>query len=65
MCALDSIAVFIPDGRIGTLMLVAFSQWHLTQVCNLVLAARATHAWYRLHFGAYPPSRKALVPLLW
>mmetsp|Transcript_17269 Transcript_17269/g.51724 ORF Transcript_17269/g.51724 Transcript_17269/m.51724 type:complete len:306 (-) Transcript_17269:5708-6625(-) len=34
-------------------------------VCNLVLAAGATHAWYRRQFKAYPPSRKALVPLVW
>ena len=31
---------------------------------NLVLAAAATQAWYRAHFRAYPPQRRALVPFL-
>lgn len=32
---------------------------------NLVLAAAATHKWYRRRFKAYPLARKALVPLVW
>lgn len=35
------------------------------QGVNLVLAAAATHRWYRRRFKAYPPSRKALVPFVW
>lgn len=31
---------------------------------NLVLAAAATHKWYRRRFKAYPPARKALVPFV-
>lgn len=31
---------------------------------NLVLAAGATHKWYRRRFKAYPPARKALIPFV-
>jgi len=34
-------------------------------VLNLVLGARAMHAWYRRKFDGYPRSRKALVPFVW
>lgn len=31
-------------------------------VCNLVLAAQATHRWYRKKFEDYPTHRRALIP---
>jgi 3-oxo-5-alpha-steroid 4-dehydrogenase 1 len=34
------------------------------QGANLVLAAAATHRWYRKRFPTYPASRKALVPFV-
>lgn len=34
------------------------------QGVNLVLAANATHKWYRRNFKAYPPARRALIPFL-
>jgi hypothetical protein len=37
---------------------------HFLQAVNLVLAAAATHKWYRRRFKAYPAARKALIPFL-
>ncbi|WIA17188.1 hypothetical protein OEZ85_014071 [Tetradesmus obliquus] len=31
---------------------------------NLVLAARASHKWYRRRFKSYPPARKAIIPFV-
>lgn len=35
------------------------------QVLNLVLAAGATHKWYRAHFSNYPQGRRALIPWIY
>ena len=34
------------------------------QVCNLMLAARATHVWYKHKFEDYPAGRYALIPFV-
>ena len=34
-------------------------------IANLAPRARSNHRWYREHFPAYPPERRALVPGVW
>jgi len=41
---------------------LAFAIWTFA---NLAPRARSHHAWYQVHFTAYPSERKALIPWLW
>ena len=41
---------------------LTFAIW---TIANLAPRARSNHRWYREHFSAYPPERRALVPGVW
>eukprot|EP00877_Chromochloris_zofingiensis_P002251 jgi/Chrzof1/12026/Cz06g18170.t1 len=51
--------VLLTSGRLNSILIFIWV------AANLVLAAAATHSWYRAHFKTYPLQRKALIPLVW